>query len=419
MAKTSFGFKKIILFALVLRLFLAPFSYHQDVEVNYWWGKFAVDFPLRGYYDWLEFGGYTHPNQPMLYIYLYQAVRYTYLFGYNLLWWINVHIPLFPSNLMSWYFLYGNYFLEKLPFILSDLLLIYFVYLFIKKYFSTRIALLASLILAFYPPLIYNSSLWGGNESLLNLLGLLSVYLFYKNKNIFGALSFTLCLLFKSSLLIFLPVILVIFFKNKPNPKDLILTFLLPVVTTLVLAYPFATGPLLPWIINSYLKIFLPGIMPFLTANAFNFWALFFGLVPRLDEIKILPLISAYGFSTLIGTIYLVLSAIKLFNNYHLKNILLTLVKISLFSFVFLTRMHERYSYPILIPLYLLCFFDKQFIKYFIILTITHLLNVYHGWWIPPLPFLISLLKFEPTIRFISLLNLVLAVKLITINVKK
>ncbi|KKR68744.1 MAG: hypothetical protein UU09_C0003G0005 [Microgenomates group bacterium GW2011_GWA2_40_6] len=254
---------------------------------------------------------------------------------------------------------------------------------------------------------------------MVNLLGLSSIYLFYKNKNILGALLFTLCLLFKSSLLIFLPVILVIFLKNKPSPKDLILTILLPVVTTLVLAYPFATGPLLPWIINSYLKIFLPGIMPFLTANAFNFWALFFGLVPRLDEMKIFPFISAYGFSTLIGIIYLVFSAIRLFNNYHLKNILLTLVKISLFSFVFLTRMHERYSYPVLIPLFLLCFYDKRFIKYFIVLTLTHLLNVYNGWWIPSLPFLISLLKFEPTIRFISLINVVLAVKLITLNVKK
>ena len=419
MAKISFGIKGVIILALILRLLLSPFTYHKDVEVNYWWGKFAVDFPLRGYYDWLEFGGYTHPNQPMLYIYLYQTVRYIYLFGYNLLWWININIPLFPSNLMSWYFLYGNYFLEKLPFILSDILLIYFVYLFIKKYFSKGKAITASLIIALYPPFIYNTSLWGGNESLVNLLGLSSIYLFYKNKNILGALLFTLCLLFKSSLLIFLPVILVIFLKNKPKPKDLILTFLLPVVTTLVLAYPFATGPLLPWIINSYLKIFLPGIMPFLTANAFNFWALFFGLVPQLDEMKIFSFISAYGFSTLIGIIYLVFSAIRLFNNYHLKNILLTLVKISLFSFVFLTRMHERYSYPVLIPLFLLCFYDKRFIKYFIVLTLTHLLNVYNGWWIPSLPFLISLLKFEPTIRFISLINVVLAVKLITLNVKK
>ncbi|KKR68743.1 MAG: hypothetical protein UU09_C0003G0004 [Microgenomates group bacterium GW2011_GWA2_40_6] len=92
MAKISFGIKGVIILALILRLLLSPFTYHKDVEVNYWWGKFAVDFPLRGYYDWLEFGGYTHPNQPMLYIYLYQTVRYIYLFGYNLFTFLSKNI---------------------------------------------------------------------------------------------------------------------------------------------------------------------------------------------------------------------------------------------------------------------------------------------------------------------------------------
>ena len=84
-----------------------------------------------------------------------------------------------------------------------------------------------------------------------------------------------------------------------------------------------------------------------------------------------------------------------------------------------MTRMHERYTFPALIPLLILCFYNRSFYKYFVVLSITHLLNVYNWWWIPKIPFLMNFLKIDITVRVISFLNLFLTLGLLIKNDKK
>ena len=129
-SKTS-SITRIIIIALIFRLILVPLTFHGDVITNYWWGKFAVDFPLRGYFDWLNFGGYHGPDLPPLHILYHAGIRYAYLFIYKLLWFLNIQIPIFPSKFMQWYFDYGNQILSKIPSVIADLLILYFI---LKKF---------------------------------------------------------------------------------------------------------------------------------------------------------------------------------------------------------------------------------------------------------------------------------------------
>ena len=87
-------------------------------------------------------------------------------------------------------------------------------------------------------------------------------------------------------------------------------------------------------------------------------------------------------------------------------------------NFTFMTRMHERYSFPALIPLLLLSHFDRCFIKYFLILTITHLINVYSGWWIPNIHILIAIFDNDFMVRLVSLINIFVTLRLIFFNFK-
>ncbi len=56
---------------------------------------------------------------------------------------------------------------------------------------------------------------------------------------------------------------------------------------------------------------------------------------------------------------------------------------------------------------------------YFILLSITHCLNIYNWWWVPSVPPLISLLKTNFIIRLISLVNTVITLKLVSQNENK
>jgi hypothetical protein len=164
----------------------------------------------------------------------------------------------------------------------------------------------------------------------------------------------------------------------------------------------------------------LPGAMPQITANAMNFWAIIYGLLPqRLDKTLVFNLISHRQLFLIICSIFYLIIYFKLYKKYTVKNLLLSLVNITLITFMFMTRMHERYTFPALIPLLMLCFYDKKFIKYFVILSITHLLNVYNWWWIPNIKPLIFILKQDFFVRFISLINLIITLKIFSFSFKK
>ena len=403
--------KYIIIIALLVRLVSWPWTYHGDVSATYWWGKFSVEFGWRGFYDWLDFGGYSSPDQPMLNIYYNWIVRQIYLFFYNIFWYLNTHISAFPSKFMQWYFIEGNQYLLKIPMIIADILIIYFCYKLTKSK-------LIALTLAFFLPFIYNSAVWGSGDSIVSLFALGGIYFFWKKKYLLGILFYVFSILYKSSLIIWAPIFLIILIKNKISIKNIILSSLFLITLIYFISFPFnpvETHPLI-WFYQTMSTKILPGFMDLITVNAMNFWALIFGLKYRIDSTLIINLISIRNVSLIICSILYLYTLIRLYKNYSIVNLLLALVNISLITFTFMTRMHERYSYPALIPLLLLCHYDRKFIKYFIVISITHLLNVFAVWGMPNITFVHSLLNNDITVRLISLVNTVITVKLVFSN---
>jgi Gpi18-like mannosyltransferase len=399
---------KIIIIGLLSRFVLWPWTYHGDVSATYWWGKFASEFGWRGFYDWLNFGGYSSPDQPMLNIYYDWIVRQIYLFFYNIFWYLNTNISAFPSKFMQWYFIEGNQQLLKIPMIIADILIIYLCYKFTK---SKAIALVLSL----YPPIIYNSAVWGSGDSIVSLFALVSVYFLWKKKYLSAVLFFLISTLYKSSLLIWVPIFFVILIKNKASLKNIFGSIIFFLILIYLISCPFnpiETNPLI-WFYQTMTIKILPGFMDVITANAMNFWAILFGFKLKIDSVLFLNMISIRMLSLIICGVLYLLILIKLFKNYSKQQLLLTLVTFSMTTFIFMTRMHERYSFPALIPLLLLCHYDHRFIKYFIILSITHFLNIFAVWGMPNISLLHNLLNNDYLVRLISLINTILTLKLV------
>lgn len=419
MAKTiwqKINITHILYGAFLIRFILLPWTYHGDITVTYWWGKFASEFGWRGYYDWLNFGGYGQPDQPMLNIYYDWAIRQLYFVIYNFFWFFNVNIPAFPSKFMQWYFENGNQVLLKLPMIIADIGIIYIVYKYVLDNFHQHKAKLVAVILSLFIPLLYNSAVWGSGDSVINLFGLLTIYFVYKKRYTLSALLFITSVLYKSSLLIWLPIILTILLKNKPNLKSIILTLIVSLIYLYIICYPFVplNTDVFVWFIQIMTTKILPGAMQQITVNAMNFWAIFYSLLPqRLDEQLVFNLINHRQLSLIICLVLYTFINIKLYKNFTVENILLSLVNTTLVTFMFMTRMHERYTFPALIPLLILCFYNKKYINIFIILSTTHLLNVYNWWWVPNIAPLVYLLKIDLTIKTISIINLIITLILL------
>jgi hypothetical protein len=144
-----------------------------------------------------------------------------------------------------------------------------------------------------------------------------------------------------------------------------------------------------------------------------NFWALFYGLKPQLDEILVFNLLSARLFSLIISSLFYIYICIQLYKNYSTKQLILSIVQITLVTFTFMTRMHERYTFPSLIPIFILSISDRKFLKFFILLSLTHMINIYHWWWFPHINFLVNLFEQEIIVRLVSLTNVILTLVLV------
>jgi len=404
---------KIVFWGLVLRLAVWPWVYHEDVKTYYWWGRFAHEFGLKGYYNWLDFGAYWHPDQPMLMILIVRAIRQLYLAVYSVLWWINVKIPLFPSKIMQWYFEEGNIYLIKLVWILADLAIIVLVYRIIKDRYGVKKAGAGAWMVGASLPLIYNSAVWGNVDGWANWLALLGIYWLIKKRRVMAAGLVLSSFLVKPSLLVWIPVMAAVWFWSKPTKADHVKMLVFGLFLVWVTAKPFAVGETFGWVMWVYQEKILPGCMMWLTANAANFWAMIFGFTKTPDDIRLFGVVTFRLISLVTvgaGTVWV---TIKLIKNFCWENIWWALAAMSMLSFCFMTRMHERYSFPALVPLIILSAADGKFKKYYLGITITHMLNVAGVWSAAGWVWLEGVLSGELTVRLVSLVNVLMTIKLL------
>jgi Gpi18-like mannosyltransferase len=402
----------VVVGALILRLMLVFSAYHGDLNNNISWGTLAVERGLRDFYDppSQSFGEvswpYSAPNQPPLTILMFAGSRLVWQVIENVSWWLNNNFKIFPSPFIWFWESKGMILLIKLPSILADLgigLLIY-KYLIKKK---KKLALSLTSIWLFNPVIWYNSSVWGQTDSIVNLLGLIAVVFLIDKDLIKFSAFYTLSLLFKGSLAIFGPILLVIAINQRRSIKSWLYASFCVLLTIIVVSIWFHPRlDFFTWLINLYKDRILPGEIGYLTANAFNFWWL-------VDPGKTLDSIIYFGLSARTwGITFLLIGIISIISwlrrRVNDKKIFISLILVSLISFLFMTRIHGRYMYPLFPYATILLGFVPLLVLPYIILIFTHFLNLYFLFWYPPFKSLELLFVHSSFMQVISVINILI-----------
>lgn len=405
----------LFLFGLIIRLSIIFYDYSWDVNNHMVWAK---DFLARGPQNFYEtqssnvFAWLT-PNYPPLAILIFMVMRLLNPLIHSFYWWLNLNISFAPSNLI--FFLEKTVFLAalmKIPAILTDLGIAFLIFLFAKKIIprDKKNQIIAVSFILFNPAFIFNSALWGQIDSIPIFFVLLSIYfLLYTKRNVISANMFILALLVKPTALIFLPVFIIVFI-NKFGIKKSIFTLFIANIIFYLFFLPFMRGKNILYPYETYIgKILAAQSLPYVTNGAFNFWVLITGFKGIKDIVPFILGIPYRLFGYMIVgaiNIFVILSLIK--SKKITEDFFMVLFIASFAAFLFLTKMHERYS---LLPLVFLLLFSlkkTKFIGLFILLSIISFINHYHNWAVPRIEFVMKIIDSMPFVYFISLTNVII-----------
>ncbi|NLD48094.1 MAG: hypothetical protein GX660_13030, partial [Clostridiaceae bacterium] len=217
------------------------------------------------------------------------------------------------------------------------------------------------------------------------------VYFFNVNKKVVAAILFVAAVLFKPQSGLLAPVVLVQFYRDffnfrninlgivKKNLKNTIFAAVGGISTYIVLVFPFyyhtefyakhvdANTPFLKtflvetmdyfyWLFNLY-RISIDDY-PYATANAFNFWVLAGAQTVVDSDIFIMFSYAKWGFIISIPAFLLTLAYLVIKRN-SVKALYFSSFFILAAFFTFFTRMHERYLLPSIIFLTVCILWDK------------------------------------------------------------
>lgn len=406
----------IIILGVILRFILLFPDYAFDVNNHIVWAKDLHNYGFNNFFykQSSEVYGVKFPNYPPLSLFIFYLIYSLGLIIYKFFWWLNVNIPIFPSNLMFFFehkrFLAG---LFKIPSILADFGTLYFIYLFIKKIAPKNIKfqLILLTLFLFNPIIFYNSAFWGQIDIIPIFLVLWSFYmLIYSKKYFISGILFMLSLLVKPTSLVFLPFYF-IFFIYKYGWSNFIKTLLVSNILFLFSFAPFLKNPV---DLSSSYKIYFEKIisaqsLSFVSNNAFNFWA----IITQFGQIKDTSLFLfniSYRFwgYLIMGFFFLFIYYYFLKSKNKINSLYYSLFLCSFVSFLFLTKMHERYIILILPFLLIMSIKNHKFIFWFVLISVIGLLNMYRSWPVPKSEYLLLILNNYYVYVVLSLSNLII-----------
>lgn len=236
---------------------------------------------------------------------------------------------------------YTEMFIMKLWPMLGDIICSVALFYVFKKQ-SPKTGLMASALWMFNPSAIFNSSFWGQTDSIMCLLLLISFVALEREKPILASILFALAGMTKYQCLFFTPLFLTELFVKYRISKMLKGIFA-AAVTVAAVFLPFMIGSKNPFL---FLDVYLKGqgTYPYCTLNAYNVYGIF-GLNWKEDTVGT-PSLYALSFvlvALLIG--FMIYCYIRAKRNsvwvmgFFFMNTL----------FMFMTRMHERYQFVVLI----------------------------------------------------------------------
>lgn len=399
MRKNGYSILYIFLIAFLIRFLVSFIVWHPDLNNHIDWGIRFWDYgPGKFFAPESNVWSYTWPNQPPGTIYMFAGIRKLFEFLFGIFWWVNIKIPAFPSGIIT--FFESNLYpgLLKLPSILADLGIAWLVYRFITNHqppstnHKKKLAILGATFFLINPAVWYNSAVWGQYDSVINFLALLGFYLLSQRKLVWAVLAMALSIYTKASLLIFLPIFLIVAWRQKYKAREYASSIFIALLMLGLFTLPFSRGEPFSWLFNLYQNKVFVQQLHVITANAFNIWA---GLTGIHEQPEALPFLGLtyrlWGLilftAAYIPTLYVV------YKKQDVKSVMWALAIAAFSSFMLLTNMHERYLYPLFAPLTILMMTSQIGLLSYWLIGIIGLLNLYNFWWVPKFASLINLLS--------------------------
>ncbi len=334
-----------------------------------------------GFYERLFYQG-TTANYPPLIIYILTVFHQL---GSNLvkpilnfLWYLNTTFSFFPSGIVT--FLNQDKLLihsfVKLPNIIANIFLGVGIYnlinLLLPKKNKSNLPLIALISILFNPALIFLSALWGQVDVIPLAFIVWSFYFIAKGSYRSSIFLMSLALLSKQTAVLAVPFYL-LFFINKLSIKKVIESLIIGYLTFVVVYFPFQKTvfeKLFPFI--SYIKTATMFASNKVSMHAYNFWQM---VMPGANDHRVRSIAQIIVGAFLFFVIYKTWKKRE-----NISQVISGSAVFSLFSFIFLTRMHERHL-AIVLPLFLVAsVLDFKFYWIFIFETIYFLINMYAAW---------------------------------------
>lgn len=277
--------------------------------------------------------------------------------------------------------------LIKLPANIADIFTAFLIFKILRKYADFKTAYFGMVIYAFNPAIIYNSAIWGQVDSINTFFILLVIMLMVSDRLELAGIFLAVAILTKPQSLVMLPFIVTLMIKDlvSKNRRSLRLALfrfteicVLSIFVFIFLALPFFVNGSITGLIKMYTSGY--GQYAFNSVNAFNFWGILGFWKP--DNITILLLSYKIWGYILFGLLftYLLVCIIKNGDRKENKRDIQIYFAgaILLFGFfMFFTRIHERYLFPMFAPFVIVASLDRRLNYIYWILTSTFLFNLY------------------------------------------
>lgn len=426
----------LLAFLILMRFALSFLPAHSDIRVQTEWGKWMyVNDSPKGLYNW-NVWACIWPNHPPLISSVYFLAYKTHSFLMMLLSNLGNFIALnrlaptkflWLFNFSKWFgtaryenteYLLGVIIVIKQIMVLADLLVAWVIYKICKlKKVDWKKFVLAYLLLPFS---WYLSAVWGQSDQLSFLFLIISFVLLTTKRSIWAPLLYAIAINLKPNCVILAPLFLVVWFKQKQPWRNLILGGLLAGIFSVWTVTWFNAGKIMD--LFFLLAKRLNTSEGLINQNSFNFWYLFFPFPSKVgfETTKYLFLTAKTWGWILLGVVSLL--SFRLVKYKKLETVFLSIFTIGFGGWLFMTGMHERYSFFAIVSLLFYSIYKKEYWKYFVILSSIYFLSMFYVFSVPQQLDGIKIVfawadQLVP--KILSLINLFIYGKIFLISLKK
>jgi len=338
--------------SFIMRIYLSQFEGHvYDISIFKTWSRGVNITGFSHFYN------SNMSDYPPFYIYILWAIGFLYKSFISFSF--DIDSPVFTILL-------------KMPAIFADIATALLIFLIVRKYGSFRLAFIAMISYAFNPAIIYNSAIWGQVDSVYTLFFMLALMLFVSGRQMLSGVFMALAILTKPQSLVLVPLFALVMIK-KNSPLDLAKIASVSSAAFVVVALPFYLDTSILELFKLYFNSYIQ--YPFNSLNALNIWA-FEGMFLPDDTQFLFMTYRMWGY-LLFGLVFMYVSYFILKNKDD-KSIYIACAILFFAFFMFFTRIHERYLFPMFAPLGVAMTLDRRFSYVYILGTLTFLFNLYY-----------------------------------------